>query len=110
VSRRPAALVLLVLAIGTAIGCRSYRLLPNERWSEVAAGDDVRVTTRDGDVHRFRVASVTEDSLRGSDVGFRAAELRTVEVRRPVEGRKAFLVGGIALFVVVFIASGAWLL
>jgi hypothetical protein len=71
----------------------------------VAHGDNVEIVTTDGQQHRFRVTTIDETTVNGSEISVPIDTIAELKVRKFDEGKTAGLIGGITATVV-----GLWLL
>jgi hypothetical protein len=74
--------VLLVITFFSTSACTSLQPA-----SQVAIGDEVRVTDKNGARIEFVVTAVETDALRGADVRIARQDIATLEVRRFSIGR-----------------------
>lgn len=103
--RRRRLPILLLLVVALTSGCTSFRPIPVDAIvDEVALGDIVRVTVKDGSRREFQVVSVGADSLGGVDVTIPTQDIvfvehKRVDVARSFGAGLAGVVGGaVALF------------
>ena len=83
--------VLLVFVM--LCGCTTMQTVDHRNWSglpgQVEAGDDVRVTLRDGTQHAFVVREVTTDALVGDHLRVQQADIATLQVQAASKGKIA---------------------
>jgi len=86
------SLLIAVLTVGL-VGCTTRTPLRFDDAADlrtaVAAGDTVRIETRDGRVIKTKVVEVTEDSLVGSDATVRLDDILTIEQVQLSKGKTA---------------------
>ncbi|HWP94172.1 MAG TPA: hypothetical protein VNL72_00350 [Gammaproteobacteria bacterium] len=96
--------VLLGLNLAACSTLKVVEGAPSAYAGNVAIGDEVRATLRDGRVLEFRVTEVTPEGIKGEGHAVSYGDITLLEKREFDLGRTVALVAGIVLGVVV--ASG----
>jgi len=82
---------------------------PGSGPAAVQVGDNVEVTTRAGQVHRFQVTEVTNDALVGKDVRIAYADTADLKAARQDQAKSRsvlWVLGGVALLALAIGAGG----
>lgn len=93
-------------------GCTSLQTVavPGEAAGRVAVeiGETVVVTTRTGQVQRFKVSEVADDALVGNDVRIAYVDMASLQALRPDKGKTmtVWAVVGVVLIVALVAALG----
>jgi len=105
-------LAIFVLLIMT--GCTSLQpieLSPEELQNKivtdqvVAAGDRVKIVTRDGTQHQFKVVAIDNDTIAGKDISIPIGDIIALETREFSGGKTSLLVGGTMLWMLIILIS-----
>lgn len=81
---RAVAFALISIAVLSQVGCTTMtpvEVQPGETDRKVEIGDNVRVITKDGQEHIFKVTALTSDSIVGDDVEVSYANITRLEVK-----------------------------
>ena len=107
-------LVVLPFLLASCTTMRHLDVKPGEDdlTGSVSPGDVVRLTTRSGERHVFRVSAVTADEISGEDRLFAFEDIEKIEVREVTTAGKtatggAVFVGTIAFYALLFAIIGA---
>jgi hypothetical protein len=98
-------LVVLLLAIAFS-ACMTYEAVPNADWPVIESGDQLRVTTRAGEIHELEVQDVDGETVRGSELELGFADIALIERYQPMlEPHKWVLIGAALAFAAYGIAT-----
>lgn len=81
---RAVAFALISIAVLSQVGCTTMtpvEVQPGETDRKVEIGDNVRVITKDGKEHIFKVTALTSDSIVGDEVEVSYADITRLEVK-----------------------------
>lgn len=81
---RAVAFALISIAVLSQVGCTTMtpvEVQPGETDRKVEIGDNVRVITKDGQEHIFKVTALTSDSIVGDEVEVSYADITRLEVK-----------------------------
>lgn len=90
--------------------CTSLQPLPSTGgppYQALHAGDEVRIVTRDGKAHEFKVTGAPEGSVCGAGQCIGVSDIASIDRRDIDGGRTALLIVGILLLVVLGVAAGS---
>ncbi len=107
-TRKNNSFIVLILCILLA-GCSTWTPINiQEAITVLEQGDEIRVTSKDGDRYEFEVTGLTESGeIQGSDFAISTQDLAFIE-RRDIDGANTGLaVGGGVLLALILIATAA---
>ena len=99
--------LITLLTVLSLAACTTLQTVPagqNTYANTVMRGDQVRVTTRDGRVHQFKVNDVTANEFSGDGQTVAFADVTQLEKRQPATGKTVAL---IAIIVGLGVAAAA---
>ena len=108
-------LISIMIIISLVSACTSLRPIemPPEQLQErisagsvISVGDSVRILTKDGENHDFKVTAISDDQISGKNETVAIADIVALESRGYNGWKTAGLVGGALLLALAIAASG----